>query len=201
MTFPQPFDNRRRQFRYEPRHGGQPALIYQLPDEAAAPAPAPAAQPGPAPAVQHVPYTLYIGLEYCGGVLGAYPYVQYYQYPATAAAPASAAAPTYVHYPHAHSYQAYFTNTTTQPAAGANGNTIYGQTAAEVQVNDRRLATQRGAYEAKPIKPVANPDDVFWCRERDGQWTLRPFYNIDNDLKPGRWTMDAEKGYCVYHRE
>lgn len=68
--------------------------------------------------------------------------------------------------------------------------------------DSRRYAADRGAYSARRIKPAdALPDDPFWCRERDGQWHLRTFYSIERECYPGRWQMDAEKGFLVYHRE
>ena len=82
------------------------------------------------------------------------------------------------------------------------GNLTVGRTRGEVQAMDRSLAARSGAYDAHPIKPAnAKPGDMFWCRETDGQWHLRPFYNIDSDCKPGSWKMDAHKGTLVYHRE
>lgn len=68
--------------------------------------------------------------------------------------------------------------------------------------DSRRYAAGRGAYSARRIKPAdALPDDPFWCRERDGQWHLRTYYSIDRECRPGRWQMDAEKGFLVYHRD
>ncbi|KAF2269406.1 hypothetical protein CC78DRAFT_574967 [Lojkania enalia] len=67
--------------------------------------------------------------------------------------------------------------------------------------DDRMRATTGGAYDPKRIKPAdALPDDPFWVRERDGTWTLRPYYSIEAECYPGRWTMNAEKGYLVFER-
>ncbi|KAF2746078.1 hypothetical protein M011DRAFT_468936 [Sporormia fimetaria CBS 119925] len=75
-------------------------------------------------------------------------------------------------------------------------------TAEDIQLENRRVATERGAYEPRKIKPAdAKPEDVFWCRERDGEWHCRPYYQIENECQPGRWQMDAEHGFLVFHRE
>ncbi|KAF2734341.1 hypothetical protein EJ04DRAFT_247515 [Polyplosphaeria fusca] len=72
----------------------------------------------------------------------------------------------------------------------------------DVESENRRIATERGAYEPKRIKPAdARPDDPFWCKERDGTWQLRPYYDIEANCYPGRWTMNAEKGYLIFERE
>jgi hypothetical protein len=69
-------------------------------------------------------------------------------------------------------------------------------------MENRRIATERGAYAPRRIKPAdARPDDPFWVREKDGGWHLKAFYQIENECYPGRWTMDAEIGFLVFHRE
>lgn len=72
----------------------------------------------------------------------------------------------------------------------------------EVQFESRLVATQRGAYLPRRIAPAdARPDDPFWCKERTGEWHLRTYYQIENECHPGRWLMDAEHGFLVFHRE
>lgn len=72
----------------------------------------------------------------------------------------------------------------------------------EVQYENRRVAMERGSYDPKPIKPAsARPDDPFWCMERTGEWHLRTYYQIENECYPGRWLMDAEHGFLVFHRQ
>ncbi|KAJ4293510.1 hypothetical protein N0V90_008793 [Kalmusia sp. IMI 367209] len=72
----------------------------------------------------------------------------------------------------------------------------------DVQYENRRIAMERGSYNPRRIKPAdARPDDPFWCRERTGEWHLRTFYQIENECYPGRWLMDAEHGFLVFHRE
>ncbi|KAF1363423.1 hypothetical protein EJ07DRAFT_101900 [Lizonia empirigonia] len=71
----------------------------------------------------------------------------------------------------------------------------------DIQMENRRIATERGAYSARKIKPAdARDDDPFWCRERNGEWHLRTFYQIENECHPGQWLMDAELGFLVFHR-
>ncbi|KAF2191775.1 hypothetical protein K469DRAFT_342015 [Zopfia rhizophila CBS 207.26] len=143
----------------------------------------------------------------------------YYYYPTTTAAPAAtpvptAAAPTT--YTYTYAYPATSSTSHYAYAAPSARYVTYGHTCGharhtcslashhtrdEVELNHRYLATTRGAYDAKKIKPVCEPGDLLWCREKDGTWNLRSFYNIENDCQPGRWTMDAEKGFCVFHRE
>lgn len=212
MAFPQPFDNRPRVFRYIPRaDAGAPNIPYAAAAPVAPVAPAVVAQP----AVYQYPQG---GYQYYGN---AYAYQQTRYYAAAAAQPvtyaqvaapvaapvAVAATPTYYAYPTAAAATVAapvcYTETTGSSLSGhpTYSNRIYGQTSYEVELNNRRLATERGAYEPKRIMPVANPDDLFWCRERDGQYTVRNFFNIENDCKPGRWLMDPREGYCVFHRE
>lgn len=72
----------------------------------------------------------------------------------------------------------------------------------DVQFESRLVATQRGAYLPRRIAPAdARPDDPFWCKERTGEWHLRTYYQIENECHPGRWLMDAEHGFLVFHRE
>jgi hypothetical protein len=72
----------------------------------------------------------------------------------------------------------------------------------DIQLENRRVATERGAYSARRIKPAdARNDDPFWCRERNGEWHLRTYYQIENECHPGRWQMDAEMGFLVFHRD
>ncbi|KAH7413930.1 hypothetical protein DE146DRAFT_12512 [Phaeosphaeria sp. MPI-PUGE-AT-0046c] len=71
----------------------------------------------------------------------------------------------------------------------------------DYQTENRRVAAERGAYDARPIKPAdARSDDPFWCRERNGEWHLRTYYQIENECYPGRWAMDAEMGFLVFQR-
>jgi hypothetical protein len=102
------------------------------------------------------------------------------------------------------------TTTTYQVTNGHAGAQGYVQTAPcnhepareDIQAQSRRIATERGAYDPRRIKPAdARSDDPFWCRERNGEWHLRSYYQIENECHPGRWQMDAEVGFLVFHRE
>lgn len=87
-----------------------------------------------------------------------------------------------------------YTTTTTRHARLA--------TQEDVQFENRRVATERGAYRPRKIKPAdAKADDVFWVRERNGDWHCRPYYQIEETCYPGTWQMDAEIGFLVFHRE
>lgn len=78
----------------------------------------------------------------------------------------------------------------------------HGPSREDIQMENRRIATERGAYDPRRIKPAdARNDDPFWCRERNGEWHLRSYYQIENECYPGRWLMDAEIGFLVFHRE
>lgn len=88
------------------------------------------------------------------------------------------------------------------PRAEARATYTQGPTREDIQMENRRVATERGAYDPRRIKPAdARSDDPFWCRERNGEWHLRTFYQIENECHPGRWMMDADVGFLVFHRE
>jgi hypothetical protein len=75
-------------------------------------------------------------------------------------------------------------------------------TTEDIALENRRVATANGAYKPRKIKPAdAEPNDLFWCREKDGQWHLRRYYDIEDNCQPGRWQMDAEIGFLVFHRD
>jgi len=202
MEYPQPFDNRPRRFRYVPR-AGERGAIY--PVDGAAPLPVlPAGQPLPV----RYPAAVYQCPSYSYSYAAqAYPAPQYqYYYPTAPPTPTAYAVPLTAGYTPQYATQYQYSP---QPAAYyrydqapvSYGAVVYGQTRGEVELSNRRLATERGAYYPRAIMPVANPDDIFWVLERDGQWMVRSFYNIQTECHPGRWKMDAKDGYCVFIRE
>ncbi|KAL6703400.1 hypothetical protein ACN47E_009659 [Coniothyrium glycines] len=90
----------------------------------------------------------------------------------------------------------------TRPAFAPGHAHTMGSTREAIQMENRRIATERGAYDARKIRPAdAKDDDPFWCRERSGEWHLRSYYQIENECHPGRWMMDADIGFLVFHRE
>ena len=98
---------------------------------------------------------------------------------------------TPAHSPHVHHTHVHSPHMSPRPAARE-----------DVQNESRRVAMQRGAYLPRRIAPAdARPDDPFWCKERTGEWHLRTYYQIENECHPGRWLMDAEHGFLVFHRE
>ncbi|KAF1829226.1 hypothetical protein BDW02DRAFT_561551 [Decorospora gaudefroyi] len=90
----------------------------------------------------------------------------------------------------------------TRPAYSTHGHAQQqGPTREAIQMENRRIATERGSYDARKIRPAdARDDDPFWCREINGEWHLRTYYQIENECHPGRWMMDAEIGFLVFHR-
>jgi hypothetical protein len=71
----------------------------------------------------------------------------------------------------------------------------------EVRTDNEIIASREGAYDAHEIAPHdPKPDQMFWCRELDGSWTLRTAFTIENDLRPGRWQVDAQRGFLVFIR-
>lgn len=75
------------------------------------------------------------------------------------------------------------------------------RTVTEVDQDNQAIAVREGAYDAHEIAPKdPKPDQMFWCREVDGSWTLRTVFTIENDLRPGRWQVDAQRGYLVFIR-
>ncbi|KAI1766392.1 hypothetical protein GGR53DRAFT_213641 [Hypoxylon sp. FL1150] len=62
-----------------------------------------------------------------------------------------------------------------------------GRTGTEIQIEQYHTAMNNGALEAQDMAP-ADPDParMYYCRELDGEWTLRNRYGIDN-LGDCRW--------------
>ncbi|KAK0663140.1 hypothetical protein DIS24_g1290 [Lasiodiplodia hormozganensis] len=82
----------------------------------------------------------------------------------------------------------------------------YGRTASEVYqdnvayvMHHRGMAPRRGDQEMVPRDP--RDDQMFYVRELDGQWTLRSFATIENDLRPGYWDTHQGRAYFVRTRE
>ncbi|ORY04366.1 hypothetical protein BCR34DRAFT_57023 [Clohesyomyces aquaticus] len=201
MVNEHPFGQTRYEYTYIPRAAGR-GYYQPQPQPAAAPAAQPAQEEAPTqPAAVPYPY-----FYYCSRSASApeperqhayYPPAYQYYYPQVAvpAAPASPAA----NYTYAHVYPAA---TQAAPAAPIPSSYLGGRTRDEVELDARRIATACGAYEPRKIKPAdAKADDPFWCREKNGDWHLRPYYTIEKDCQPGRWKMDGEKGYLVFIRE
>lgn len=77
----------------------------------------------------------------------------------------------------------------------------YGRSGAEIDNDNRIIAARDGVHEPLELTPREPKDDqMFWVREVDGTWTLRTWFTIENDLRPGRWQVDAQRGNLVYIR-
>lgn len=65
---------------------------------------------------------------------------------------------------------------------------FYGRTREEVEEGNRLIAAREG-------------NQQFWVKEANGDWTLRSYYAIKNDLRPGKWMMDAVRGALVFVKQ
>jgi len=161
--------------------------------------------------IYFLPFQLMTSYYRAGAVV---PYGAYYGYPAaatttlvaaTTATPAAAVTTTTASTPKVqYAYVRAAATPTELPKEyrTVNYTSRVVRTAEDVQFENRRVATERGAYKARRIKPAdAKADDVFWVRERNGDWNLRPYYQIEESCYPGVWQMDAEVGFLVFHRE
>jgi len=79
---------------------------------------------------------------------------------------------------------------------------FYGCTREAVEEGNRLIAAREGVYQATSIQPHdPKPDQRFWVKEVNGDWTLRSYYAIKNDLRPGKWMMDAVRGALVFVKQ
>ncbi|OTA66693.1 hypothetical protein K449DRAFT_420349 [Hypoxylon sp. EC38] len=67
------------------------------------------------------------------------------------------------------------------PAAAAPDVMGIGKTSAEIQMEQYHTALNTKALEGQDIAPAdPDPSRMYYCRELDGEWTLRNRYGIDN---------------------
>ncbi|KAF2685194.1 hypothetical protein K458DRAFT_403419 [Lentithecium fluviatile CBS 122367] len=141
-----------------------------------------------------------------------HPYQRSYYYPTAVAAPAVACAvPAVVSASYVPAATTTYTVTNSHIPAMRTTTTTRtnmppvmqapGPARLDIQMENRRIATERGAYNVRNIKPDnVNPDEPFWCMERTGEWHLRTFYQIENECYPGRWHINPDQGFLVFHR-
>ncbi|KAH7135010.1 hypothetical protein B0J11DRAFT_595902 [Dendryphion nanum] len=139
------------------------------------------------------------------GVVGGYRYANYPYQPYYAAAGVAAAPPQY-----AYAQPAVVARPAVVAEAPASWAYVSASRTPKVlpscyysrDYDSRRYAPERDVYAARRIKPAdARPEDPFWCRERDGHWHMRTYYSINRECYPGRWKMDPERGFLVFHRD
>ncbi|XTI86954.1 hypothetical protein V2W45_1467600 [Cenococcum geophilum] len=119
-----------------------------------------------------------------------YQYAYGYQYSAQSASP--------IHGQY-YSYYPYYPYYPTQTLNYGYNHAFYGCTREAVEEGNRLIAAREGVYQATSIQPHdPKPDQRFWVKEVNGDWTLRSYYAIKNDLRPGKWMMDAVRGALVF---
>ncbi|KAJ9659471.1 hypothetical protein H2201_007362 [Coniosporium apollinis] len=187
---PQPFDNKLHTYTYLPN-----ANVGAVPFEAAAPAP----QAYTACYSENIWPQAYQYLNYPQA--WAYPqYNQGYHFAPQANLQPQAVAGGPIYYlPQGAVAQA-------APAAqnrGAYGyhHLWYGRTKAEVDADNLRMARDEGVNNPNDLAPHNPRDDQqFWVQELDGQFSLRTYYTIENDLRPGRWQINPQHGNLFFVR-
>ena len=67
-----------------------------------------------------------------------------------------------------------------------------GQTIAEIQAHHHDIAMTNGIHEPEDFQPASkDPAKMYYCRELDGNWTLRSRYSIDK-MGDWRWYQTPE---------
>ena len=90
---------------------------------------------------------------------------------------------------------------TSQPAAEPTHFTHYqGLTAHQVNNRNIHRAQNHGRSYLQLVPQTSSPDNVFYCRELDGSWTLRTVNTIMNSLQPGHWAQ-GPKGAIQWIRQ
>lgn len=84
------------------------------------------------------------------------------------------------------------------PGTGAPDVMGIGKTGSEIRIDQYHTAVNSGALEGQDISPAdPDPSRMYYCRELDGEWTLRNRFGIDN-LGDCRWyVMDGGVFYAV----
>ena len=94
------------------------------------------------------------------------------------------------------------------PVLGATAGTYenphlwYGNTTEEVDRENLVIAQNCGATKPANLAPVgATNDQMWWCREVDGSYTLRSTNTIQQALQPGYWAYASHGGYPYFIRQ
>ncbi|KAI9740441.1 MAG: hypothetical protein M1834_005021 [Cirrosporium novae-zelandiae] len=77
----------------------------------------------------------------------------------------------------------------------------YGLTPEQVDAQNHTHAQRSGANNAYQLAPAAQADQEFWVRELDASYTLRKYWDINENLQPGYWTtVGTQRPYFVRQR-
>lgn len=109
--------------------------------------------------------------------------------------------PAPIHYPGSPSTNPAVQFYSTKVESPTPSNYYQGQTTAQVNAHNQARAHHAGAYNPniQMVPQAASPDNEFWCRELNGEYTLRTMNTIMNSLQPGVWARGSS-GYPYFVR-
>ena len=155
--------------------------VYPVAGIPVPPAPGPATTPAPAPVQPNYYYPQYF--------VPSYPSYSYPSYPSYSADPSAPTAAGNLLQP--------------QTPVDSTHHIYYGRTRAEVmrdQMFQRNESAAAARSATERFKPGAQPHDMFWVVEADGQTrNLMSFATIQT-FTDGRWVMDGIDGIAYYLR-
>ena len=67
------------------------------------------------------------------------------------------------------------------------------------QANSHYSGADHPNVQVQLVPQAASPNSEFWCRELNGDYTLRTMNTIMHDLQPGEWAK-ASSGYPYFIR-
>jgi hypothetical protein len=72
-----------------------------------------------------------------------------------------------------------------------------GRTREQINEDNRAIAEATHANEYRALVPENTNNRMnFWCREKDGTWTLRDPLTIKEALQPGYWATATNNRIC-----